>query len=630
MEPRERLRRASGLARKGKTMKKTLFILGAIVFASGLSAPAYSQKVYKAHAIAMQGQPKYRPDFKHFDYVNPDAPKGGTIINGAMGSFDSLNPFILKGQTAAGVGALFETLLTSSLDEPFTEYGLLAETIEWPEDRSWVAFTLRPQARWHDGKPVTVEDVIWSFETLKAKGHPFYQQYYKDVSSAEKVGERKVKFTFGGGPNPELPLITGQLPVLPKHYWQDRDFEATTLDPPIGSGPYRIKSLNPGKSITYELDPNYWGRNLPVNVGQDNFAIIRYDYYRDTAIQREAFKAGVIDFFSENMAKEWATGYNIPAVQQGVMIKREMPHENPQGMQAFVFNTRKDIFKDRRVREGIGYAFDFEWSNKNLFYSAYKRSTSFFSNSELAASGLPSQEELKILSKYRGRIPEEVFTREYSPPKTDSSGEIRANLRAALSLLSEAGWKVVDGKLTHAGTGKKMSFEILLDSSDFERIALPFTKNLERLGIEAKVNTVDTAQYQNRVDNFDFDIVTTSWQQSLSPGNEQRDFWGSHAADTPGSRNLVGIKDPVVDELIDLIITAPDRDSLVYRTRALDRILLWGHYVIPQWHISIYRVAYWDKFVSPKIRPKYALGLNTWWIDTAKETALEGRKRALR
>jgi microcin C transport system substrate-binding protein len=612
-------------------MKRPLFILsGVIVFALGISAPAYTQKVYKAHAIAMQGEPKYGADFKRFDYVNPNAPKGGTIVSGAVGSFDSLNPFILKGQTAAGVGALFETLLVPSLDEPFTEYGLLAETIEWPEDRSWVAFTLRPQARWHDGKPVTVEDVIWSFETLKTKGHPFYQYYYKSVAKAEKVGDRKVRFTFSGGPNPELPLITGQLPVLPKHYWQDRNFEATTLDPPVGSGAYKIKSLNPGKSITYELDPNYWGRNLPVNVGQDNFTVIRYDYYRDLAVLREAFKAGDMDFFSENMAKEWATGYNIPAVQQGVIIKREIPHENPEGMQAFVFNTRKDIFKDRRVREAIGYAFDFEWSNKNLFYNAYKRSISFFSNSELAARGLPSPEELKILSKYRGRIPEEVFTKEYSPPKTDGSGEIRANLRSALNRLSEAGWKVVDGKLTHTATGKKMSFEILLDSSDFERIVLPFTKNLERLGIEAKVNTVDTAQYQNRVDNFDFDVVIMTWAQSLSPGNEQRDFWGSRAAETPGSRNLAGIKDPVVDELIDLIITAPDRNSLVYRTRALDRVLLWGHYVIPQWHISTYRVLYWDKFASPKIMPKYALGLNTWWIDTAKESALEGRKRALR
>lgn len=631
MESKRNLLRTSRPARKGKTMKRPLFILsGVIVFALGISAPAYTQKVYKAHAIAMQGEPKYGADFKRFDYVNPNAPKGGTIVSGAVGSFDSLNPFILKGQTAAGVGALFETLLVPSLDEPFTEYGLLAETIEWPEDRSWVAFTLRPQARWHDGKPVTVEDVIWSFETLKTKGHPFYQYYYKSVAKAEKVGDRKVRFTFSGGPNPELPLITGQLPVLPKHYWQDRNFEATTLDPPVGSGAYKIKSLNPGKSITYELDPNYWGRNLPVNVGQDNFTVIRYDYYRDLAVLREAFKAGDMDFFSENMAKEWATGYNIPAVQQGVIIKREIPHENPEGMQAFVFNTRKDIFKDRRVREAIGYAFDFEWSNKNLFYNAYKRSISFFSNSELAARGLPSPEELKILSKYRGRIPEEVFTKEYSPPKTDGSGEIRANLRSALNRLSEAGWKVVDGKLTHTATGKKMSFEILLDSSDFERIVLPFTKNLERLGIEAKVNTVDTAQYQNRVDNFDFDVVIMTWAQSLSPGNEQRDFWGSRAAETPGSRNLAGIKDPVVDELIDLIITAPDRNSLVYRTRALDRVLLWGHYVIPQWHISTYRVLYWDKFASPKIMPKYALGLNTWWIDTAKESALEGRKRALR
>jgi microcin C transport system substrate-binding protein len=610
-------------------MKKILPILGAIVVLGSL-VPAYAQKVFVAHAMAMQGQPKYGPGFKYFDYVNPGAPKGGTLVSGVMGSFDSLNPFILKGQVAAGMGALFETLLTSSLDEAFSEYGLLAETIEWPEDRSWVAFTMRPQARWHDGKSVTVEDVIWSFETLKTKGHPFYQHYYKDVAKAEKVGDRKVKFSFSGGPNPELPLITGQLPVLPKHYWQSRDFEATTLELPIGSGPYKIKTLSPGKSITYELDPNYWGRNLPVNIGQDNFATIRYDYYRDLAVLREAFKAGVVDFFSENMAKEWATGYNIPAVQQNIMIKREIPHENPQGMQAFVFNARKDIFKDRRVREAIGYAFDFEWSNRNLFYGAYKRTASFFSNSELASSGLPNREELSILSKYRGRIPEEVFTKEYSPPRTDGSGEIRTNLRTALNLLSEAGWKVVDGSLTHAATGKEMSFEILLDQPDFERIVLPFTKNLERLGIQTKVNTVDTAQYENRLQGFDFDVVITTWAQSLSPGNEQRDFWGSKAADTPGSSNLAGIKDPVVDELIDLVITAPDRQSLINRTRVLDRVLLWGQYVIPQWHISNYRVAYWDKFVSPKIMPKYSLGLNTWWIDPAKEASLEARKRALR
>ncbi len=615
----------------GRTGKKLLLIMSmSMAILICFNAPAGAEEGYKAHAIAMHGRPKYGPGFKHFDYVNPAAPKGGRIVFGAFGSYDSLNPFILKGRTAAGIGALFESLMTSSADEAFTEYCLLAETIEWPVDRSWVTFTLRSEARWHDGRPVTVEDVIWTLETLKTKGHPFYRYYYENIAKAEKIGERKVKFFFTGDPNPELPLITGQLPVLPKHYWEDRDFEATTLEPPVGSGPYRIKSLDPGRSITYELDKNYWGKDLPVNVGQDNVAVIRYDYYRDRAVEREAFKAGEIDFFSENTAKEWATGYDIPAVKKGLIIKREIPHENPQGMQAFVFNTRLEIFKDPRVRQAIGYAFDFEWTNKNLFYGAYKRSASYFSNSELASSGLPGTEELKILNQFRGRIPEEVFTRSYSPPKTDGSGNIRSNIRTALKLLREAGWEIVDGKLTHAGTGTGISFEILLVSPAFERIVLPFKKNLEKLGITTRVNTVDTAQYQNRLDSFDFDMIITTWSQSLSPGNEQRDFWSTDAANTNGSRNLAGIKDSVVDELIDLIISAPDRESLIHRTRALDRVLLWSHYVIPQWHISIYRVAYWDKFATPKIRPKYSLGLNSWWIDPRLEAGLADRKRGVK
>ena len=611
---------------------KKLLIIASIILAVliGLNAPAGAENIYQAHAIAMHGQPKYGPDFKYFDYVNPKALKGGSTVFSSFGTYDSLNPFILKGQTAAGIGALFESLMTGSLDEAFTEYGLLAESIEWPEDRSWVAFTLRPEARWHDGRPVTVEDVIWSLEMLKTKGHPFYRNYYKDIAKAEKIGIRKVKFSFSGDPNLEFPMITGHLPVLPKHYWQGRDFEATTLEPPIGSGPYRVKSLDPGRSITYELDRNYWGKDLPVNVGQDNSTVIRYDYYRDRAVEREAFKAGEVDFFSENTAKEWATGYDIPAVQRGLIIKREIPHENPQGMQAFVFNTRRGIFKDPGVRQAIGYVFDFEWTNKNLFYGAYKRTTSYFSNSELASSGLPAPEELEILNQYRGRIPQEVFTSMYSPPKTDGSGNIRANIRAALRLLEEAGWKIIAGKLTHVKTGTVMSFEILLVSPAFERIVLPFSKNLEKLGITTRVNTVDTAQYQNRLDSFDFDIVITTWGQSLSPGNEQRDFWSTDAADTNGSRNLAGIKDPVVDELIDLIISAPDRESLIHRTRALDRVLLWRHYVIPQWHISTYRVAYWDKFAYPEVRPKYSLGLNTWWIDPRLEANLDARKRGLK
>ena len=590
---------------------------------------ADSPTVHRAHAIAMHGQPKYGADFPHFDYVNPQALKGGTIVFGASGSFDSLNPFTLKGRAAAGVGNLFETLTTRSFDEAFTEYGLLAETIEWPKDRSWVAFTLRPQARWHDGQPVTVEDVIWSFDTLKTQGHPFYRSYYANVEQATKVGDRTVKFTFSGPPNPELPLIMGQLPVLPKHYWQGRDFTATTLDPPLGSGPYKIATLDPGRSITYERDPQYWGKDLPVNVGQHNFGTIRHDYYNDRAVEREAFKAGAMDFFQENVAKEWATSYNVPAVHQGLIIKREIPHENPQGMQAFAFNTRREIFQDRRVRQALSYAFDFEWSNQNLFYNAYTRTRSYFANSELASSGLPSQAELAVLTPLRGQIPDEVFTTAYAPPTTDGSGNIRGNLRTALQLLNSAGWSVRNGQLTHAQSGAVMRFEILLVSPSFERVVLPFAKNLERLGIEAQVRTVDTAQYQQRLDTYDFDMIVASWGQSLSPGNEQRDFWGSQAATTDGTRNYVGIRNPAIDALIDRVISAPDRDSLIHRTRALDRVLLWNHYVIPHWHISMYRVAYWDKFRAPETPPKYSLGLDTWWIDPALEARLAERKRSM-
>lgn len=606
-----------------------VLLISSVAMLLQYAVAADSPTMHRAHAIAMHGQPKYGADFPHFDYVNPQALKGGTIVFGASGGFDSLNPFTLKGRAAAGIGNLFETLTTRSFDEAFTEYGLLAETIEWPADRSWVAFTLRPQARWHDGKPVTVEDVIWSFDTLKTQGHPFYRSYYANVEKATKVGDRAVKFTFSGPPNPELPLIMGQLPVLPKHYWQDRDFTATTLAPPIGSGPYKIATLDPGRSITYERDPQYWGKDLPVNVGQHNFGTIRHDYYNDRAVEREAFKAGAMDFFQENVAKEWATSYNVPAVHQGLIIKREIPHENPQGMQSFAFNTRREMFQDRRVRLALSYAFDFEWSNQNLFYKAYTRTRSYFANSELASSGLPSQAELAVLTSLRGQIPDEVFTQAYAPPTTDGSGNIRANLRAAQQLLNSAGWSVRNGQLTHVQSGTVMRFEILLVSPSFERVVLPFTKNLERLGIEAQVRTVDTAQYQQRLDTYDFDMIVASWGQSLSPGNEQRDFWGSQAATTDGTRNYVGIRDPAIDALIDLVISAPDRDSLIHRTRALDRVLLWNHYVIPHWHISMYRVAYWDKFRAPETPPRYSLGLDTWWIDPALEASLAERKRGM-
>ena len=611
-------------------MKRFGWCLVVALFAlPGITLAQEAGEVHRAHAIAMHGAPKYGADFEHFEYTNPEAAKGGKVIFSAFGTFDSLHPFILKGQSAAGVGNLFETLTTSSSDEAFSRYGLLAESIEWPEDRSWVAYTLRPEARWHDGRPVTVEDVIWSLETLKTKGHPGFRQYYANVDSAEQTGPRRVRFNFSGPTNRELPLIVGELPILPKHYWQERDFEATTLEAPLGSGPYRVAAVDPGRSITYERDPDYWGRDLPVNRGKNNYGVMHYEYYRDRGVQREAFKAGKIDFFSENVAKEWATAYDLPTVRAGVINKRLIAHENPQGMQAFVFNTRREIFQDRQVRAALAYAFDFEWTNQNLFYGAYKRSKSFFSNSELASADLPSDAELAILEPYRNQLPPEVFTEAYEPPSTDGTGNLRANLRTALRLLKGAGWDIRDGVLTHTDSGLVMQFEIMLVSPDFERVVLPFTKNLERLGIAVDVRTVDTSQYQQRIDSFDFDMIVGGWGQSLSPGNEQRYLWHSLAADIQGSRNTPGIRDAVVDALIDLVISAPDRDSLIDRTRAMDRVLLWSHYVIPHWHLAAYRVLYWDKFGTPAVRPKYDLGVQYWWVDPDLDATLAERRSAV-
>ncbi len=546
-------------------------------------------------------------------------------------TFDNLNPFILKGVLATGAGMVFDTLMAGSDDEPFSYYGLVAETVETPADRSWAAFTLRAQAHFHDGSPITVEDVVWTFETLKTRGHPQYRAYYAAVTSAEKVGPRTVKFTFKPGDNRELPLILGQLPVLSKRYWSTRDFEKTSLEPPLGSGPYRVESLDPGRSITYRRVPDYWGAPLPVNVGRNNFDTIRVDYYRDFTVALEAFKAGAFDVNIENSAKQWAKNYDGPALRQGLIKKEQIPNQLPQGMQGFVFNTRRSIFRDRRVRQALTAGFDFEWSNQHLFYGAYVRTDSYFANSELAATGLPSPDELDVLAPLRAELPPEVFTREYRPPVSDGSGYDRKNLLAALALLAEAGWVVRDGRLVNAATGEPMTFEILLDDPSWERIALPMAKNFERLGVRVRVRTVDTPQYQYRLDHFDFDMLVSIWGQSLSPGNEQRDFWSSAAADTPGSRNVAGIKSRAVDKLIDLVISAPDRPSLVTRTRALDRALLWGHYVIPNFHINVHRIASWDKFGRPAAPPKYAIGFpDTWWIDAAKAAALQQRTGAPR
>ena len=570
-----------------------------------------------SHAIAMHGEPKYNSDFLNVEYIDLNSIKGGSIVRSTIGSYDSFNPFILKGTSAAGIGNLFETLTSGSSDEAFTEYGLLAKTIEWPNDRSWVSFTLREEAEWHDGKKITADDVVWTFNTLMEKGHPFYKYYYGDVSEVVKENEQKVRFNFKTNTNKELVLIVGQLPVLPKHFWENKKFDETTLEIPVGSGPYKIKSFDSGRSITYELNENYWGfkNKIPIKVGKDNFGTIRYDYYKDRGIEREAFKSGEIDFFSENSSKEWATSYNIDAIKNGLIKKELIQHENPQGMQAFAFNIRKSIFKDRRVRQALSYAFDFEWSNKNLFFDAYKRTDSYFENSELASSGLPSEKELNFLNPYYDVLPKEIYTKEYKNPVSDGSGYIRSQLQTASKLLKDSGWDLIDGKLINSSTKELFEFEILLRSPAFERIVLPFRDNLEKLGMSVTVRTIDTAEYQKKIETFDFDMIVQNFSQSLSPGNEQRSFWGSDAADTNGSRNVIGIKNYAIDGLIENLINAKNREELITITKALDRVLLWNYYVIPQWHISSYRVLYWDFFDQPSIKPKYSLGFDTWWIN---------------
>ncbi|RDD60712.1 extracellular solute-binding protein [Ferruginivarius sediminum] len=592
-----------------------------------VTGPALAQAVdgvEPRHGVAMHGDVKYGPDFRHFDYVNPDAPKGGTIRLAAEGTYDSFNPYIIKGVTAEGAGLVFETLMASSSDEAFSEYGLLAESVYVPEDRSWVAFKLRENARWHDGTPVTVEDVIFSLNVLKEKGHPFYRFYYKNVAKAQRVGPRTVRFDFSGGVNRELPLIVGQLPVLPKHYWEDREFGQSTLQPPLGSGPYRVADYEPGRYVVYERVEDYWGKDIPVNRGRWNYDTIRYDYFRDPTVIREAVKSGTVDLRLENQAKAWATAYEGPAVRSGELTLEEIDHDQPTGMQAFAMNTRRPPFDSPKVREAMAYAFDFTWTNRNLFFGQYSRTESYFSNSELASSGVPTGRELDILERFRAQLPPEVFTQEYDPPETNGDGYPRENLKAALSLLNEAGWVVRDMKLVRERTGRPFSFEILLVNKAFERVVLPYVANLEKLGMEVEVRVVDSAQYQNRLDSFDFDMMIAGWGQSLSPGNEQRDFWSSQAAERNGSRNYTGLADPVVDQLIDMIIQAPSREELVLRTRALDRVLLWHHLVVPNWHIGYFRVAYWDKFGRPELNPPYGLPyLDAWWVERDKAAAVK-------
>ena len=597
--------------------------------------PEASSGIVSSHAIAMHGTPKYGAGFPHFRYVNPKAPKGGSLWLAAQGTFDSLNPFIVKGTAAAGAGSIYDTLMKRADDEAFTLYPLLAERIRYPKDRSWVEFALDPRARWHDGRPVTVEDVIFSMNTLRTKGRPFYRYYFRDIVRMEKTGPRSVKFTFRGGTNRELPLIVaGDLTILPKHYWAKRDFTKFSLDPPLGSGPYRIAKVSPGRRIELARVEDYWARDLPANVGHNNFDLIRYEYFFDTSVMREALKAGQFDYRAENTASAWARAYDTAAKREGLLIQKTFPNGQPSGMQAFVYNMRNPLFRDWRVRRALVYAFDFEWTNRNLFFGQYRRTRSFFDNSELASRpSRPQGEVLAILQglkrRYPGAVPERVFTKPYTLPAYRDSN-IRPGLRRAFELLKEAGWVVRDFRLVDAKSGQPFRFTILLRSPAFERIVLPVRRNLKRLGIDMRIRLVDFSQYVNRVRKFDFDVTVLGWGQSLSPGNEQRGYWTAAAAKRPASNNWSGLQNRAVDDLVEQLIAAPDRKSLVLRTRALDRLLLSQHFVIPNWHIPYDRIVFWDKFGYPKKPTIGGADVMTWWFDPAKAARLRGRIASLK
>jgi microcin C transport system substrate-binding protein len=594
-------------------------------------SPARAAEPEWRHGLSLFGNLKYPAGFEHFDYVNPQAPKGGRARIFALGSFDSLNPFTFKGSSAGIVGQTFDTLMDSSLDEAGSEYGLIAEAVKKPDDFAWVTYRLNKQARFHDGTAITPEDVIWSLQALKG-AHPFYNAYYANVTASEQTGEHEVTFRFSESGNRELPQIVGQIPVLSKAWWtgqnakgETRDINNTTLEVPLGNGAYRIAEVKAGNSITIERVKDYWAADLPVNRGKNNFDEIFVLYYRDNTIAMEGFKGDEYDFRAESSSKDWATSYDFPAARRGDVIKEEIHLKNPDGMQAYVFNTRRERFADARVRQALNFAFDFEWANQNLFFGQYVRTASYFANSELAWSGLPQGKELEILNEVKDQVPAEVFTDEYTNPVYAKPQDKRNNLRMAARLFSEAGWTAGNDRIMRNANGDAFEIEFLLVSPLFERVVLPYVNQLKLLGIQSTVRTIDSAQYERRVQAFEYDCIVGSWGQSLSPGNEQRNFWGSEAADRQGSRNFIGIKNPAVDKLIDKIIFAKDREDLVAACRALDRVLLWNHYVVPMWNIPYERIAHWNRFGRPEKLPDHSLGFPAiWWWDEAKAEKVKG------
>jgi microcin C transport system substrate-binding protein len=574
------------------------------------------------HGLSAFGDLKYSADFAQFDYVNPAAPKGGALSMIGATTYSSLNGFILKGDPAQGLGYLFDSLMVPAQDEPDAVYALVAKTADVADDGLSVTFELRQNARFADGTPLTAQDVVFSFDILKEKGHPNLALQLRDVIKAQAVNEYRVTYTFKGTQLRDLAIIVAKLPIFSKAYYATREFDETTLEPPLGSGPYKVKSLKVGRTIAYQRREDYWARDLPANKGRYNFDELVYEYFRDRTAEFEAFKAGVYDLREEFTSRVWATQYNFEAIKQGRVIKTVLPNDEPSGAQGFFLNMRRDKFSDKRVRKALDYAFDFKWTNKKLFYGAYKRTNSFFENSVMKATGVPQGAELALLEPFRSQLPPEVFSTPYMSPVSNGSGQDRKLLRTAIKLLKQAGWTIKDGVRTNQ-KGEKFTIEFLTFSPSFERIIAPIIKNLKLLGIRASIRRVDPAQYQERLKSFDFDITTRRYTLRITPGVELRSYWGSAYADIKGSLNLSGIKDPVVDALIEKVTTAKSREQLNVAARALDRVLRAGNYWIPQWYKASHTLAYWNRFSYPTIKPKYARGIiETWWYDAAKAAKL--------
>jgi microcin C transport system substrate-binding protein len=582
-----------------------------------------------SHGLSVFGDLKYAADFKHFEYVNPNAPKGGEIRTYGIDSFDTLNPFLLRGVPPTAVALLFDTLMVRALDEPDAMYGLVAGSVEMPDDKSWIAFRLRPEARFHDGTKVTAEDVVATFELLLDKGHPRFKLLYEGVAGVTAPDAATVRFDFKPGPQRDLPVRLAELPVLSRAYYEKVPFDRTTVEPPLTSGPYRVGRIEPGRRIEYVRVPDWWAKDLAVSRGTYNFDRVRIEYFRDRDVALEGFFAGAYDYREEFTARDWSTKYaDKPAVQSGLIVRETLPDNTPSGVQAWFFNLRRERFADRRVREALDLAFDFAWTNQNLFYGLYERTSSMFENSNLAAREPPGPDELALLEPLRGKVPEEVFTTPFKSPVAGDAAKFRAQLRRAAELLRAAGWTVRDGKLRNA-KGEAFEIEFLIFESGFQRIINPYIRNLERLGIDAKIRVVDVANFINRRLSYDFDVVIERYVQNLTPGIEQREYWGSQAAAMQGSRNLAGIRDAAVDALIEKVIAAKDRPSLVSATRALDRVLMWNRYSVPQWYKGVHNIAYWNKFSRPAVAARYDLPvLETWWYDEAKARALAQRQPA--